>query len=307
LILRDDPDFPRASAWLAGEYTPKVRPGLHVLGAPVTRGSAIATRCDLGPASIRQALDRYSTYDIAEQRDLRHLAVHDAGDLDLAAMSPQEAFASINAAVGAGLHDAKAVALLGGDNSITYPAVLGMGVPPERCGVVTFDAHLNLRGLDNGLNNANPISALLRDGVPGDHIFLIGLQRFANSEAYHEVARQAGIHVISADHVRDRGVSEGVNRALSHLHQHADRIYVNLDVDVLDRIYAPATAGARPGGLSPYQIRRAAHLCGIHPKVRVFDLVEIDPTRDVSDVTSLTAAVCLLEFACGVLSRQVHL
>ncbi len=64
---------------------------------------------------------------------------------------------------------------------------------------------------------------------------------------------------------------------------------------------------ARPGGLSPYQIRRAAHLCGAHPKVRVLDLVEVDPTRDVSDVTALTAAVCLLEFACGVLSRPAHL
>jgi formiminoglutamase len=301
--FQNDPNFPRASAWLAGKYPASVQPGLYVIGAPLAQGSVAHSRCDLGPAAIRKALDRYSTYDLAEQRDLRHLAVHDKGDLKISEMSPQDAHDPISHAVEASLNDAKAVVLLGGNNAITYPGVLGMGVPPERCGVITFDAHLNLRSLDDGLNNANPISALLRDGVDGDHIFLIGLQRFANSEAYAEAARKAGIHVISADHVRDRGISEGVNRALSHLHLHVDRIYVDLDVDVLDRIYAPATLGARPGGLSPYQIRRAAHLCGAHPKVRVFDLVEIDPTHDVADVTSLTAAVCLLEFACGVLSR----
>lgn len=304
MSFQDDPNWPRAGEWLAGHFPASVSPGIYVIGAPSNLGSVTEARCDLAPAAIRKALGRYSTYDLAEQRDLRRLKVHDAGDLNIAQMTPQDAFAPISSAVEASLQDAKAVVMLGGDNSITYPGVLGMGAPPARCGVITFDAHLNLRGLNEGLNNANAISALLRDGVQGDHIFLIGLQRFANSEAYADAARKAGIHIISADHVRDRGISEGVNRALSHLHQHVDAIFVDLDVDVLDRIYAPATSGARPGGLSPYQIRRAAHLCGAHPKVRAFDLVEVDPTRDVSDVTALTAAVCVLEFACGVLSRS---
>jgi arginase family enzyme len=37
--------------------------------------------------------------------------------------------------------------------------------------------------------------------------------------------------------------------------------------------------------------------------VRVLDLVEIDPTRDIADATVMAAAACLLEFASGVLKR----
>ena len=78
---------------------------------------------------------------------------------------------------------------------------------------------------------------------------------------------------------------------------------MDLDLDVLDRAYAPATPGSRPGGLTPHHIRKAARVCGTHPKVRILDLVEMDPTRDIADATALAAAACLLEFASGVLGR----
>jgi arginase family enzyme len=42
---------------------------------------------------------------------------------------------------------------------------------------------------------------------------------------------------------------------------------------------------------------------GRHPKVRAVDLVEVDPTRDVADMTALTAAACLLAFAAGLTAR----
>jgi arginase family enzyme len=38
--------------------------------------------------------------------------------------------------------------------------------------------------------------------------------------------------------------------------------------------------------------------------VRVLDLVEIDPTRDIADITVLAAAACLLSFASGLLGRR---
>ena len=117
------------------------------------------------------------------------------------------------------------------------------------------------------------------------------------------VARKAGIRVISARSALERGIGYVIEEALLHLERETDSIYVDLDLDVLDRIYAPATPGSRPGGLAPNQVRQAARLCGQHPKVCVLDLVEIDPTRDVADATVLAAAACLLEFASGLLGR----
>jgi formiminoglutamase len=298
--LYQDPRWPRASAWLAGEC---LRNKINVLGVPIAKGSITPGRCDLAPAAIRKALERFSTYDFDSDRDLRLLPAKDEGDLNVSSLTPELAFAPVAEAVAVSVDAAPAVVLLGGDNSITRPGCHGLGLPLARCGLLTLDAHLDLRDLENGLTNGNPVRALLHDGLPGDHIIQIGIQPFANSEAYARVARKAGIQVVTADCAVERGAAAVVREALAYLDERTERIYVDLDLDVLDRVYAPATPGSRPGGLTPHLVRKAAHICGVHPKVRVLDLVEMDPTHDVGDATALVAAACLLEFASGVLGR----
>jgi arginase family enzyme len=133
-------------------------------------------------------------------------------------------------------------------------------------------------------------------------VIQIGIQPFTNSAAYARVAREEGITVVTADEVYLRGIGLVVNHALASLGERADAIYVNLDVDVLDRAFAPACPGSRPGGLQPWMLRQAARLCGQHPRVLIMDIVEIDPTKDVADATSLAAASFLLAYASGMAS-----
>ncbi len=252
---------------------------------------------------MRDALLLYSTYDVLHRRDVRELAVEDVGDVDLASASPEEAFGPVRQAVANALQGAETVVLMGGDNSITYPACVALEADLADCALLTFDAHLDLRHLDNGLLNGNPVRALLRDGLPGRNIVQIGIQSFANSRAYFEVAMDAGITVVPVEQVAAEGIEAVTRRALDLLAGRARSLYVDLDLDVQDRAFAPATAGARPGGLTPLDIRRAAYLCGEHAKVRVMDIVELDPERDVNGITALSGAACLLAFASGLLGR----
>ena len=67
-------------------------------------------------------------------------------------------------------------------------------------------------------------------------------------------------------------------------------IVVQHNIDVLDRSFAPAAPGSRPGGLSPVELRRAATLVGMHPKVVGADVVEVSPPDDEADVTTMAAA-----------------
>lgn len=301
--LHEDKHWPRAHAWLAGESASPARGLLRVLGAPLTLGSITPGRCDLAPKAIRDALMRFSTYDVAHAQDVRALKVEDLGDLPLAELQIEAAQQPIEDAVREALAQADAVVLLGGDNSITRPALRGMHGNLKQCGLLTLDAHLDLRTLEGGLRNGNPVRALLKDGLPGENIVQIGIQSFANSAAYFQVAENAGISVVPVEQVAEEGVERIVERALHELEHKVDVIYVDLDLDVMDRAFAPATAGARPGGLTPLDVRRAAYLCGLHPKVRIMDLVEMDPTRDSNGITALAAAACLLSFASGVLGR----
>ena len=301
--LHFDPRWPRASRWLAGEHAPEATRSLGILGVPSCLGSITKGRCDLAPAAIRRALERLSTYNVVNGADVRHVRVRDSGDLPIAAQLPADSFHAIRDAVARGVQESGVTALLGGDNSITRPGVHGLGWPLPDCGLITLDAHFDLRDLDAGLTNGNPVRALLADGMPGANIVQIGIQSFANSTAYAAVARDHEIGIVTAEEAHHCGLARVFVERLTDLSRRVAAIYVDVDLDVLDRAYSPAAPGSRPGGFAPWELREAVREAGACPKVQVMDLVEIDPERDVADATALTAAACLLEFASGLVTR----
>ena len=299
----DDPHWPRASAWLAGEQLAPTQGALAILGAPVRLGSVTPGRSDLAPTALRQVLRRFSTYDIETDVDVRTLAAHDLGDLPLTDTKLEDALVPVRDQVRQALRQNDAIILLGGDNGITRPGLHGLGDTLADIGLLTLDAHFDLRDTSNGLSNGNPVRALLDDGLPGANITQLGILGFANSQAYAQVARDAGIRVVTMERLRALGIERAVNEALEYLAARVKTIYFDLDVDVLDRAFAPACPGARPGGLSSWEVRRAAWLCGRHPLVKAMDLVEVDPEQDVAQITVMNAAACFLSFASGLVTR----
>jgi formiminoglutamase len=276
---------------------------IAVLGVPLGEGSITPGRCDLGPATIRATLNRISTYDLETETDISGLRLFDAGDVDLNKASPGTAFALIRAAVAkqAVAHDL--VVLLGGNNAITRGGVHGTGATLLRTGLITFDAHFDLRDTDLGLNNGNPIQALLEDGLPGANISQIGLAPFANTKKAHGKAKTAGITVHTLADCRAKGFAALTARELDRLSQHCDHIYVDCDIDVIDRAQMPAAPGARPGGIDTADFFATTRLAAAHPKVKAIDLAEFDPTTDINATGAFTAARWLAEIACGFLTR----
>ncbi|HUH10885.1 MAG TPA: arginase family protein, partial [Brevundimonas sp.] len=191
--------------------------------------------------------------------------------------------------------------LVGGNNAITRPGVHALGL--DRVGVLTLDAHFDLRDTDQGLTNGNPIQALLDDGMDGHRISQVGLAPFANTRRAHEKAEAAGISVRTARECRQRGLATVVVEELERLSSLCEVIYVDFDIDVIDRSQWPASPGARPGGVSVHDFFDAARAIGACPKVRAVDLTEYDPSLEVGDLGSLTAGRWFCEILSGVASR----
>jgi formiminoglutamase len=287
-----------------------------IVAVPMRLGSISGGRFDLAPAAITAAVDRFVAHGPDEPARISELGVRLAQTAELGAIvsqTPQAAFDRIRRDVGASIEDMGgpidppgAAVILGGDNSITRPGVhaAAAGGAIERTGLLTLDAHHDLRDTGTGLTNGNPVRALLEDGLPGGNVVQVGIQPLANPRPASEVAREAGILVITADDVRARGIQPVIEEALGFLDPRVDAIYVDADVDVLDRAFAPACPGARPGGLSPAEVQAAVRRCGEHAKVRAIDIVEVDPDRDVGDVTVLAAASFVLAFASGLARRE---
>ena len=74
-------------------------------------------------------------------------------------------------------------------------------------------------------------------------------------------------------------------------------------MDVLDRAYAPGAPAAMPGGLLPHELEKAAFLLGREKRVAGIDITEVDPERDVAEMTVRAACAVLLSFCTGVASR----
>lgn len=270
-----------------------------VIGAPLNERSLTPGRCDLGPKAFRAVLPRLSTYDVETGLELA-VQAHDAGDVALKAVSPADAFEPVRDAVKAQAHRALTI-LIGGNNAITRPGAHALGL--DRVGVLTLDAHFDLRDTDQGLTNGNPIQALLDDGLDGARISQIGLAPFANTRRAHEKAKAAGISVRMARECRERGLAVVVAEELERLSALCEVIYVDFDIDVIDRSQWPASPGARPGGVSVHDFFDAARVIGAHPKVRVVDLTEYDPSLEIGDLSSLTVGRWFCEILSGVSSR----
>lgn len=277
-----------------------------LLGAPMAERSLTPGRCDLAPKTIRDTLARFSVYDIDQGVALDTLRVFDGGDVDLKLIGPAEGFAPIRDAMTPLVEGHRLTLLLGGNNAVTRPGVhglcKGLGLPLERIGLITLDAHADLRDTDEGLTNGNPVRALLEDGLPGGNIRQIGLAAFANTEKMHQLIRSKGLTVWSIDQVRAQGIAAVVQAALDGLAERADAIYADFDIDVIDRAQCPGAPGARPGGMAVHDFFAAARMIAAHPKVRAMDLTEFDPGLDVGQISALTAGRWVCEVLAGLKS-----
>ncbi len=299
-MLFDDPSWPRASAWLAAETA---EPSCAVVGVPSSVASISPSGANATPSAFREALRGFSPFDGEAGVDLADLRITDLGDWAIEHLDPV-AMTDTVAALAAELDPGPVYTFIGGDNAITRPLVRGLaGADLAAVAVLTFDAHHDVRSLDDGPRNGNPIRGLIEDGLPGTHVAQIGIHSFANSAAYRAYCDEAGIAIHTMEDVDRRGIEAVVDDALGRLAARADRIYVDFDIDVLDRAYAPACPGSRPGGMHPRQLATAARRCGTHPAVIAADFVEVDATADSDRLTLMQLATAFLAFASGLTAR----
>jgi len=294
--LPHDPKWARAHTLFSTSHSSA---DVALIGVPAHESSISKTSAHLTPAAIRGALARYSTFSTSADIDLVGNTFTDLGDVQ----SPDgtEGHARVKLAVKNLLSAHKLVVVLGGDNSITYSVASGLWPDLTNVGLITFDAHHDLR---DGNSNGSPVWQLIQAGLPGKNIVQIGIADFANSAEYSARAKENGITVISRADLRTHSIAEVVKRALDIAGRGGREIYVDLDVDVCDRAVVPACPAAMPGGISADELRQGAFLLAADKRVRAIDITEIDAALDSPDQRTIRlAALLVLEAASGFASR----
>lgn len=275
---------------------------IGLIGAPLSKSSISHSGAAFAPQAIRQALSFYSIYSIESGMDLADVTVTDYGDIvmhptDIAA-SQRRIAETIEQVVA--LQPESMWIVLGGDHSITCPVVSGWQKQKGTIGIIQFDAHHDLRNLeDGGPTNGTPFRRLIEAGiVDGSRLVQIGLRDFANSRAYTEYGKQCGVTMYTIEEVYRLSIQTIIEKSMQML-SGVDAVYVSVDMDVLDQAFAPGCPAIGPGGMDSRTLLHAISLLARYDKVQAMDIVEIDPTIDFRQMTSRIAASVILQFLKG--------
>ncbi len=285
-----------ASRWLATECEDA---DLRVVGVPSSRSSG--SRADLAPLVVRDHLRRFSTFDGVSGADIASVRARDHGNWPVSSIEPTRLIRDL-AERARDLPPGVRV-YLGGDNAITRPLVSAAAVDISDVGLICFDSEHGADSLFGGPTDRNPIRGLIEDGLPGQNVVQIGIHPLANTRSARSFCDESGVTTVTADQVEKIGVRAAVDVAVSQLSAQCETVYVNVDLGVLDAVFAPAATSARPGGITVRDLALGVARCTEHHRIGAVDLVGVDPEQD-EDGRTLEVMAYLLLAAAGGLARR---
>ena len=290
------------------------------LGVPYDGGTpepGVPTGQRAGPAAAREATHAQfyypasavagdgqgadGWYDVEADRDrLVGVTMVDLGDVLIQGSATEANYERITGAARAIAERGALMVAIGGDHSISYP--LGRGM--ESCGpldVVHVDAHTDfLDELDGSrLTGASQLRRLAELPFVGT-VTALGVRNVDRAEV--DGIRALGGRWATTLDVLERGAEEVVGTVVPE----ADRVYVSIDLDVLDSAVAPGHSLPEPGGLGYRDLRAILAAVARRGRVIGFDVVELNPARDPSGATARVATWIVTHFLSEIFERRAQ-
>lgn len=252
-------------------------------------------------ARLCQSLDRYD-FDIGGTVfDDQPIRMVDLGDIPASLDKDNGHYAHAEKVVRAVLEKGAMPISIGGDHGIPIPIFRAL----DAYGPVTLihiDAHLDWRDEVNGVREG--FSSTIRRASEMSHIgeiFQLGVRGSGSARPQEvEDALAHGANIITHAEWEDMGTAALLSRIPDNTN-----FYITVDADGFDPSVMPAVALPQPGGVT---YRQAIELIkGLTKKGRVLgmDIVELTPSRDVNEISCITAGHLILNLV-GAAVRAGH-
>ena len=251
------------------------------------------------PRTIREHSLRFGStgyYDVLTDKsylveETANRRIVDVGDSDILTTDVAATFDNITGDVAGILERGAMPVIIGGDHSVTYPVVRAFSEPMH---VMHFDAHMDYQPFVHDLRFTN--GHAFRHIKPMAHVLSltqIGIRSLRSTMQEFIDARAEGSRIVTMDEVRRLGPEGFVHETLPR----GEKIYVSIDVDVLDISLVPGCVSAEPNGMLYAELRDILRATARHMNVVGFDFVEVNPQLDVgTGITSYIGAHTMLEF-----------
>ncbi|MBU1136057.1 MAG: arginase family protein [Nanoarchaeota archaeon] len=189
------------------------------------------------------------------------------------------------------------VIFLGGDHSISF----GIGKSfldyckenwKEPC-LIVFDAHADCCKPGKEPTHEEWLRALVENGFPKHNILLVGIRKIFQEE--QEFLNKFKIKRININDLINN--LEDMTHTIMEFSQDKE-LYVSLDIDVVDPVFAPATGYKEVGGLTSRQILCIISKLKLMKNLKALDIVEVDVEKDkkYEKITTKLASKILSEF-----------
>jgi agmatinase len=287
--------FPHVPA--KAESLRAAKAGAAVYGIPFDATNISRTGANYGPRGMRDVSCQFLTYNATLDFDVSgSLSPVDCGDCDVIPGDPARTFERAQADLERILDAGALPVTLGGEHSVTIPAVRAVRSRFDHPGLILVDTHLDTAPDVGGepLSHCCPITRAVDAGFDPAHIALVAISGWMNPRTELEYCRERGITVIWLEEIWERGVQWAIERTLEVVGRAADGAYLSFDIDSLDAAFAPGTCCPTPGGLTS---REAIELIrGVSaPGLLGVDVVEVAPSLDATPATALMGGRIALE------------
>ena len=152
----------------------------------------------------------------------------------------------------------------------------------QRLGILSFDAHLDLRPLRPAANSGTmftQIAAGCHERGMDFSYLCVGAQKSANTVSLFRSAEELGVETVFARDVNEADLMP-ISRRLDSFLAGTDAVYVTICADVFSSAFAPGVSAPQPFGLHPETVMHLLKHVLSSGKVVSFDFAEVSPRFD---------------------------
>ncbi len=181
---------------------------------------------------------------------------------------------------------------IGGDHSITYNLFKALAQKNRNSGMIMFDAHPDCENNFRPPSHEDFIQTLIEEGaLKKENIILVGIRNIDRKEQQYIKEKR-----IKCYPMKDlRGNVEESCDTIMEIARQFDALYISIDIDVVDPGQAPGTGYIEPAGMEARDLIYFVQRLKLLKNLKRADIVEVNPEKDVNDMTTKLAAKIIAE------------
>ncbi len=268
-----------------------------IIGIPFDTAASFRAGARFGPNGVRNISAMIKPNNVAMGVNIMDsIKGADLGDVPIIPDYIHETYAAIEKTLTEVLEQGAVPLSIGGDHAVTLGELRAIAKKHGKVSLIHFDSHLDLCDTVFGqkYNHGTPFRRAMEEGlIDPEHSIQIGMRGSLYDPDDFKIAADLGFKVIPGDMLHTMTPDELAKEIIDRV---GDRkVFFTFDIDFVDPAYAPGTGTPEVGGFTSFEtlqyIRKLKDLNFVG-----FDVVEVAPPYDHSEITAYMGANILFEF-----------